>query len=1153
MTRRLARFVVVFLVLATVVLVLGRAPAAPSAAAMVDPGGAPAAPSTGQAIDLATYQAPRWVVQLAEPPVAAYTGGIAGLAPTSIAVTGARRLDPAQPSVRAYRQYLLAAQRAFRQTLAKVAPGYRVDQTYTLTVNGLGVKMTPAQAAAVRALPGVKAVTPDLPYQLQMFSTPAQIGAPAVWARLGGKAKAGRGVKVGIIDSGIFVRFDEAGKYAGAPCFRDDGYDLPTGFPKGDARFTNKKVISARVYLRPDDPAVPGAETPLPVQGESAHGTHVAGTVACTADTPATYQGVPVTLDGVAPGAYLMNYKVFYTSRTRDGFQNGNAYVIELVKAIEDAIEDGADVISDSWGSSYQNTLAWPDPMVQAAELAMRSGVVAVFANGNSGPTLGTVIAPAIAPSVIGVGAVTKDAQPSAGDLAVTAPAPVPDPLARMDVGGAAFGPQGLPGFSAVGVVPADTVTSNGQENGCPLADGASPYPADALKGKVALVTSGTCQSSDKVFLAQAAGAVATLVYSGGETYGQLTGQNHAGEVTIPSLALRRSDGLALKEFAVAHPDTAVQYTARPHYAPAPGDVMAGFSSRGPGMDKVLKPDVVAPGVSILSNGFAPAGDDPTTYYTGFGAVSGTSMACPHTAGAAALLVALHPEWTTAQVKAALMATANENVFLDAGKTQRAGLLDRGAGRIDLSKAMAPGVFLDPPSVSFGELRPGATMTVTVRIADAGDGAGQWQVSPESINPPIVPVTPGYRSVTVPEGGATTLPLVARVPDDAALGDYEAVVRLTYADGRTAHAPIWFRVVPPTGAEVLLLDDDRSSVEPKLANYSQVYTATLQSLGLTYRYIDTHKTDIPSAPELSRYPVAVLFTGDNAAMDNGAASTGLSGTERNRLAEWLDGGGRLLATGQNLAEVNGSSAGLSGSRFYKGYLALTLAKGDTFGGPAPRPSAVGIGPFAGLTVDLSPGGDGAGNQASVEATWPITDTDTFAGTAWTQPVFNPLDAQIPANAAIGQARSAEPSLAEPRLGIRYRVITLGFGLEGLNTGATVAGRQEVLGRALDWLLDAPTWALDALPQPARAGEGVRFTARASAATPAEVDTTRWDFGDGSAVVTSANGAVTMSYAYDRPGTYTARLEVTNALGHRYLATTQVVVLPRGLYLPLVRK
>ena len=100
-----------------------------------------------------------------------------------------------------------------------------------------------------------------------------------------------------------------------------------------------------------------------------------------------------------------MNYRVFYPSASPEDFQNGNAYVVELVQAIEDAVADGADVISNSWGSSYQNTLAWPDPMVQAAEAAVDAGVVMVFAQGNSGPAEATGNSPANSPKVIAVGA----------------------------------------------------------------------------------------------------------------------------------------------------------------------------------------------------------------------------------------------------------------------------------------------------------------------------------------------------------------------------------------------------------------------------------------------------------------------------------------------------------------------------------------------------------------------------------------------------------------------------------------------------------------------------------------------------------------------------------------------------------------------------
>ena len=173
-------------------------------------------------------------------------------------------LDVTTPANVAYRNQLKARQSSFRQQLKQAAPGAQVERSYQVVLNGMAVDMSAEEAAAVRALPGVRAVTPDIPFQLDMFATPAQIGAPAVWDQLGGQAKAGRGVKVAIIDSGIYVTRDASGAFAGNPCFDDTGYKMPKGFPKGDTRFTNNKVIVARAYFRPDDPPTRRQRDPDP-------------------------------------------------------------------------------------------------------------------------------------------------------------------------------------------------------------------------------------------------------------------------------------------------------------------------------------------------------------------------------------------------------------------------------------------------------------------------------------------------------------------------------------------------------------------------------------------------------------------------------------------------------------------------------------------------------------------------------------------------------------------------------------------------------------------------------------------------------------------------------------------------------------------------
>ena len=276
------------LIAATAIAVPTMAAARP---APPDPDGglsrAPTPDESGE-IDLADFAADRWIVQLDGAPVA-------------VADTSAGPLDVATPANIAYRGHLKANQTSFRKQLARVAPGAKVERTYQVVVNGMAVDMSAKQAAAVRQMPGVRAVTPDVPFQLDMFATPAQIGAPAVWDQLGGQTKAGRGVKVAIIDSGIYVTRDASGAFAGNPCFDDTGYKAPKGFPKGDTRFTNNKVIVARAYFRPDDPPTAGNATPIQGPGGSPHGTHVAGTVACDAGTQATIQSVDVELSGVAP------------------------------------------------------------------------------------------------------------------------------------------------------------------------------------------------------------------------------------------------------------------------------------------------------------------------------------------------------------------------------------------------------------------------------------------------------------------------------------------------------------------------------------------------------------------------------------------------------------------------------------------------------------------------------------------------------------------------------------------------------------------------------------------------------------------------------------------------------------------------------------
>jgi subtilisin family serine protease len=1135
LVRRIGLVAVPLLVLAAMVVATG--------GGAIQPGGQPtAAPSqTAKKINLATYPAKRWIVQLNGAPLATYRGGVSGLRATAAVATGASHLNVSSSRSRAYVGHLRSVQHAFAQRLVRRIPTAHVQRTYQIVLNGLAVRMSRAQASIVRKLKGVRAVTPDIPYRLQMFSTPAQIGAPTLWGQVGGQSNAGSGVKVAIVDSGIFVRHDANGAYTGNPCFEDTGYTAPAGYPRGDTRFTNNKVLVARAYFRPDDPPIAGENTPI--QGTNAaspHGTHVAGTVACNAGTPVTFQGANVTISGIAPHAYLMNYRVFYPSQSPEDFQNGNAYTVELVQAIEDAVTDGADVISSSWGSSYQNTLAWPDPMIQAADDAVDAGVVMVFANGNAGPDNGTAISPAISPKVIGVGAVTKNATIVPGDVSVTAPAPVPANLTGLAVGPAGFGPQVTTQTGPALYKPAQAALAS-NTLGC------NPFPAGSLAGQIALIARGTCEFSTKVLNAQNAGAIAALIYNsaaGGDNLQSMGPGAVAGSVTIPSWFMRRSEGLNMVSFYNSNPGTAeAKFVYSPHVAANIGDVMAGFSSRGPSQDKLIKPDVSAPGVDVLSSGYGD-GAFPGPF-TGFGSVSGTSMATPHVAGSAALLRQLHPLWTPAQIKSALMTTATEDVFLNTTLTARAGVLDRGAGRIDLTKAGTPGLTLDLPSLSGGELAAGQSVDFTIGARDVSGGGGTWSVSAvKTSGGTNFDIAPTLSSITVGPNGTTSLPVHIAASPAAAPGSYEGKVVLdNAATGRQLHVPVWLRVLPtnPT-ADVLLVDDDGS--DAGFTDYSTVYTDLLTSLGVSYQYVDPWNDGFPSFFNLFGYKAVVIFTGDNDSFD----TSGFFPSDQDALTEWLDSGGRLWTIGQNFAEEsdsNGSysSPSLGRARLYHGYLGVKYVSGSAYAGAAPRPTATGLGPMAGLTLDLSPGADGAGNQSSIEVTSPMPDNDTYEAAHTMRPLFRAVGSPVQgAGDAISFGRSAEPSLEEERIEYRYRSVSMGFGLEGLSSSTGFTSRSQ-LGRAtLNWLLDRITFGpITKTTQKPKgvADKKVVLTASPASSAGATFTRFRWDFGDGSAYVTTTTPSV--AHKYKHAGTYGVRVEATDSLGHRAVQHQAVAI------------
>jgi subtilisin family serine protease len=296
------------------------------------------------------------------------------------------------------------AQAAFVRTLLARIPTADVHWRYRIVLDGLAVTLPAGRLAELRQLPGVLRVFPSARYGLLLDDSPEQIGAPSLWGPL--LEHAGQGIKIAIVDDGIDPTH---------PLFAAGPLTMPSGFPRGDASFTNPKVIVARSFA-PRRSGWKHASKPFdPIY--SFHGMHVAGIAAGNPTTfTSTLSGQEINVSGVAPRAFIGNYKAL-TVPTESGFGlNGNSP--ELVAAIEAAVSDGMDVINLSIGEPALDPAQ--DVVALALDNATLAGVVVVVAAGNEHDLFGrgSIASPGSSALAITVGAVTGGPDEEAGLLA---------------------------------------------------------------------------------------------------------------------------------------------------------------------------------------------------------------------------------------------------------------------------------------------------------------------------------------------------------------------------------------------------------------------------------------------------------------------------------------------------------------------------------------------------------------------------------------------------------------------------------------------------------------------------------------------------------------------------------------------------------------
>jgi subtilisin family serine protease len=596
---------------------------------------------------------------------------------------------------------------------------YRTQRVY----NGIWLRVDAGDIKKLASTPGVKALHPILPQTVNTSSSVPLIGAPQVWGGL--PYYQGDLITIGVIDSGIdyiHTNFDGGGDYT--------GQDFTTLGEPGNL-FPTAKVVGGWDFAGDAYNGNVATSTPLPDPDPMdcmGHGSAVAGIVAGSgvnfngsayveagADTYAALKDLTAEAyiakfrigPGVAPKADLYSLRVF--GCTGSTFLAPQALEWAMDPNGDGLLIDHLDVINISIGNDFKSEY---DPMAVAANNTAQAGVIVVASAGNDNDVYYILGAPGVASNAITVaGSWNGTSLVNAFEVTATSAASPLVPPGLYPGSYAEFGPQT---YSQAGNLAYDS----------PIDLGCTAYTGTPFSGKITLINRGTCDFVVKVKNAQNAGALGVLIANTDDTVPFAPGGTDA-TIIIPAMMTTKSIGDALKADMAAGAVDVLLTTAHPRGVimrnPLNADVIASYSSRGPARaGTLLKPDIAAPSswTFVAANGTGNQGRND----------NGTSVATPHVAGAMALLKQIHPAWTVAELKALVMNTATNDVWMDTAHSARETPTRVGAGRVNVANAALSSVIAyntanpEQVSLSFGEQEVLGTQTFVKSITIKNTG-----------------------------------------------------------------------------------------------------------------------------------------------------------------------------------------------------------------------------------------------------------------------------------------------------------------------------------------------------------------------------------------------------------------------------------------------